>query len=75
MAILDSIKPGAEIMAGQQDFPTSDQVEKAGKEDLARWYRFLLGTTPEQIKTLSRVKERLHGLGGMTPELSKKIGH
>ena len=62
-------------MADQQDFPTMEQVEKASKEDLARWYRFLLGTTDEQRKTLLRVKQRLHSLGGMTPELSKKIGH
>jgi hypothetical protein len=62
-------------MAGQQDFPTLQQVEKASREDLARWYRFLLGTTPEQRKTLLRVKQRLSSLGGMTPELSKKIGH
>jgi hypothetical protein len=62
-------------MADQQDFPTMEQVEKASKEELARWYRFLLGTTDEQRKTLLRVKQRLHSLGGMTPELSKKIGH
>ena len=62
-------------MAGQQDFPTDEQVEKASKENLARWYRFLLGTTPEERKTLLRVKQRLNSLGGMTPELSKKIGH
>lgn len=62
-------------MANQQDFPTLEQVNKASKEDLARWYRFLLGTTDEQRKTLLRVKQRLHELGGMTPELSRKIGH
>jgi hypothetical protein len=62
-------------MAGQQDFPTLEQVEKASREDLARWYRFLLGTTDEQRKTLRRISQRLHDLGGMTPELSKKIGH
>jgi hypothetical protein len=39
-------------MADQQDFPTIQQVEKASKEDLARWYRFSIGTTPEQKKTL-----------------------
>jgi len=61
-------------MGNQPDFPTLEQVEKASKQDLAHWYRFLLGTTPEQRKTLHRVAERLEKLGGMTPELSKKIG-
>lgn len=62
-------------MADQQDFPTMQQVEKASKENLARWYRFLLGTNDEQRKILQRVAKRLEQLGGMTPELSKKIGH
>jgi len=62
-------------MGSQPDFPTLEQVEKADKEQLARWYRFLLGTTDEQRKTLRRVAQRLEQLGGMTPELSKKIGH
>ncbi len=62
-------------MAGQQDFPTLEQVNKADKEQLAKWYRFLLGTTDEQRKTLRRVAQRLQELGGMSPELSKKIGH
>ena len=62
-------------MVSQPDFPSLEQVEKANKEDLARWYRFLLGTSDEQRKTLHRVAERLEKLGGMTPELSKKIGH
>ena len=62
-------------MSGQQDFPTVEQVNKASKEQLAKWYRFLLGTTDEQRKTLHRVARRLKELGGMSPELSKKIGH
>ena len=62
-------------MAAQPDFPTLDQVEKANKERLAKWCRFPLGPTPEQRETLRRVAKRLNQLGGMTPELSKKIGH
>jgi hypothetical protein len=62
-------------MGSQPDFPTVEQVEKASKEDLARWYRFLLGTTNEQRKILRRIEQRLDQLGGMTRELSKKIGH
>jgi len=62
-------------MGNQPDFPTLEQVEKASKQDLARWYRFLLGATDEQRKILRRVAQRLDQMGGMTPELSKKIGH
>jgi hypothetical protein len=62
-------------MAAQQDFPTMEQVNKADKEQLAKWYRFLLGTTADERKTLRRVAQRLKELGGMSPELSQKIGH
>lgn len=62
-------------MSSQPDFPTIAQVEKASQEELARWYRFLLGTTDEERKILRRISQRLHKLGGMTPQLSKKIGH
>lgn len=58
----------------QPDFPTREQVEKATHEQLARWYRFLLGTTEEERIILRLVKKRFHQMGGMTPELSKKIG-
>jgi len=55
-------------------FPTLEEVEKADKEQLARWYRFLpSGETAEQ-KIMKRIAERFEKLGGMTAELSKKIG-
>ena len=57
------------------DFPTMEQVEKAGHEELARWYRFLpSGDTKEQLKIAERIEKRFKHLGGMTPELSDKIG-
>lgn len=57
------------------DFPTMEQVEKADREQLAHWYRFLpSGDTPEQRKIQHRLAERFQKMGGMTPELSKKIG-
>ncbi len=56
-------------------FPTMDQVEKADREQLARWYRFLpFGDTPEAAKIQHSLTERFQKMGGMTPELSKKIG-
>ena len=63
-------------MDKRPDFPTMDQVEKASHEQLAWWYRFLpSGDTPEQKKIMDRMAERFEKLGGMTPELSKRIGH
>jgi hypothetical protein len=57
------------------EFPTMDQIEKATLEDLARWYRFLLPTGKEQQAILDKIADRFKKLGGMTPELSKRIGH
>jgi hypothetical protein len=64
-------KKGAPV----KEFPTLEQVEKADKEQLARWYRFLpSGETVADQKIMERIAERFEKLGGMTAELSKKIG-
>jgi hypothetical protein len=56
-------------------FPTIKEVERANKEQLARWYRFLpSGETAADQKIMKRVAERFEKLGGMTAELSKRIG-
>jgi hypothetical protein len=56
-------------------FPTLEEVENADKERLARWYRFLpSGETASDQKIMKRIAERFDKLGGMTAELSKKIG-
>ena len=56
-------------------FPTIEDVERADKAQLARWYRFLpSGETPTDQKIMKRIAERFEKLGGMTAELSKKIG-
>lgn len=56
-------------------FPTIEEVERADKEQLARWYRFLpSGETAADQKLIRRIAERFEKLGGMTGELSKKIG-
>ena len=56
-------------------FPTIQEVEKAEKEQLARWYRFLpSGETAAEHKIMKRIAERFEKLGGMTAELSKEIG-
>lgn len=57
------------------DFRTMEQVEKADRERLAKWYRFLLsGDTAEQRKIQHRLAERFQKMGAMTPELIRKIG-
>lgn len=57
------------------DFPTMEEVEKANRRQLARWHRFLLSAnTPERKKILHRVAERFKKLGGVTTEVSTKIG-
>jgi hypothetical protein len=58
-----------------EDFPTLEQVQKAPVEQLARWYRFLLPTTSDEQKVLDVITARFQKLGGMTPELSRRIGH
>jgi hypothetical protein len=61
--------------ATSKGFPTLDEVEKADKGQLARWYRFLpSGETDVDRKIMTRIAKRFDKLGGMTPELSRKIG-
>jgi hypothetical protein len=67
-----SQKQNGALMKG---FATVEEVEKADKEQLARWYRFLpSGETAADQKIMKRIAERFEKLGGMTVELSKKIG-
>ena len=62
-------------VAQLKGFPIIEEVERAEKEQLARWYRFLpSGDTAADQKIMKRIAERFEKLGGMTAELSKKIG-
>jgi hypothetical protein len=61
--------------APMKGFPSIEEVDKADKEQLARWYRFLpSGETAAEQKIMKRIAERFEKVGGMNPELSKKIG-
>ena len=63
-------------MTDRSDFPTMEQVENADHEQLARWYRFLpSGDTSDQKRICDRIAERFKKLGGMTPELEKRVGY
>lgn len=56
-------------------FPSPEQIESADHEQLARWFRFLPEAfTRTQLAIVTRICERLRELGGMTPEMSKRIG-
>ncbi len=60
----------------RRDFPTLQEVEKANREQLAEWFSHLpAGETSEQKKVMDRINERFKKLGGMTPELEKKVGY
>jgi len=62
--------------ATRLDFPTMQQVEKADKIQLAKWYRFLpAGSTTGQQKIMDRIVARFEKLGVMTPEISEEIGY
>jgi len=67
-------------------YPTIEEVHKANKVQLARWYRFL--TSPgviwvehkdfeviaeEERRVMSLIMLRFKQLGGMNPLLSKQI--
>jgi len=55
--------------------PTMEGVEKADREQLCRWWRFLSSPeTDEEVKVMNRIAERFKEVGGFTPEISKRIG-
>jgi len=70
-------------------YPSMSAVEKADREQICRWHRFLpspgwsaLNKVMEdfqkqmdaEAKIMDRIEERFKEMGGFTPELSKKIG-
>lgn len=56
-------------------FPTMEQVERADREQIARWwYRFLpKREVANQQDIMDRILDRFLNMGGMTPGLRKKI--
>lgn len=56
-------------------FPTLEEVEKASHLQICRWWRFLRsGENAEEYKIQAKIAMRYKELGGMTPEISKKLG-
>ncbi len=67
-------------------YPTLDEIEKADRITIARWYRYLPSPGVEyigednflemcnyQALLMNRINERFVEFGGMSPELSKLI--
>lgn len=65
-------------------YPTLAEVEAADHEQICRWWRFLpspgfrpkyaVQETVMELQVMDRIVIRFKQLGGMTPELSKRIG-
>lgn len=68
-------------------YPTIEEIEKADRITISRWYRNLpfpganhLGKDNfdvvclHEAKLMERINERFESMGGMTPEISKIIG-
>jgi hypothetical protein len=69
------------------NYPTLEEVEKADREQICRWWRFLPSpgagavgrddfteVLNQHAIVLNRIGERLGELGGFSPEISKKLG-
>lgn len=56
-------------------YPTIEEVEKADRFQLCKWYRFLKSPeTEEQEKILTKIYIRWKKAGGFTPRISKQLG-
>lgn len=68
-------------------YPTVEEIEKADRITIARWYRSLPSPGVNFIKSkdfvkhcnresvlMDKINERFMEMGGMTPEISKIIG-
>lgn len=57
------------------EYPTVQEVEKADRTQICRWYRFIPSPiTNAQAEILKNIVRKFKELGGMTPAISKEIG-
>lgn len=67
-------------------YPTLEEVNKASRLEICRWWRFLPSPglayidksnfeemLENQVKIMERIEEKLKKFGGFTPEISKAI--
>jgi hypothetical protein len=58
-----------------EPYPTMEQVEKATREQIARWHCFLAPPGSGRERDIAdRIADRLLNMGGLTPGLTEKIG-
>jgi hypothetical protein len=58
-----------------ESFPTLEQVEKADREQIARWHCFLAAPRSASEQDIAdRITDRLLNMGGLTPGLRERIG-
>lgn len=55
------------------NFPSIGEVQRADREQLCRWWRFL-PVAEGRSKVINLIGDRLHSLGGFNARISKKIG-
>lgn len=56
-------------------WPSIEEVEQADREQVCRWWRFLpCARTEKERKVIEAVSYAYDWHGGITPEISKKIG-
>jgi hypothetical protein len=56
-------------------FPTMEQVDKADREQIARWHCYLAAPRSASEQDIAdRIADRCLNMGGLTPGLSAKIG-
>src|SRR5215472_5499259 len=67
--------PRANSDSAAEIFPTMQQVERADRQQIARWHCFL-STSDQKLdqEIMDRIADRFMNMGGLTPGLSKKIG-
>lgn len=57
------------------EYPTIAEVESADHEQICRWARFLEVTANrKEQEVVIKICDRFDEFGGITPEISKKIG-
>jgi len=59
----------------ENNFPTLEQIKKADRLQICKWYRFLCSPENDSERLLLNIIiVRFEKFGGFTPEISKEIG-
>ena len=59
----------------RESFPTMEEVEKADRQQIAKWHFFLHPfTVANEQEIIQRIADRFLNMGGLTPGLGNEIG-